>query len=226
MNTTEYLALQKTIEDLYLNTNDNINSVGYSYKITNDKQTNILSIKFSVNKKKNISELSADEILPKFININGQEYLTDIVEENIDAQAHPCYSWDPPDQSIIQHRSLAPILKGGISVGRPDEISAGTLGLICLDNIDKNIIGLTNNHVIIKNGFLNSSRFVFNPNDPPANTKYVNSDTSDMVQPGRIEGIATQKIGPIKRYYPLSRDNLNYIDGSFTINRSYICCGE
>lgn len=129
-------------------------------------------------------------------------------------EAHACYSWDPPDSAIMQHRSMVPVLKGGISIGRPDWVSAGTLGILCIDNIDRNVIGLTNNHVIIANGFLNASRLQFNPNTPISNTKYIDSDTSDIVQPGRYEGTATQKIGPIKRYYPFSRDGVNYIDSA------------
>lgn len=214
MNNTEYLSLQQAIENLYLTTNDNINSVGYAYKIKENNTTDILSIKFSVNKKKNITELSPDEIIPKSINIDGKEYLTDVIEQQLNLEAHACYSWNPADQSIMQHRSLVSVLQGGISIGRPDQVSAGTLGLLCVDNIDRNIIGLTNNHVAIGNGFLNASRLQFNPNDPVSNTKYIDSNTSDMVQPGRYEGIQTQKIGPVKRYYPFSKDGVNYIDAA------------
>lgn len=214
MNNTEYTALQKAIEDLYLNTNDNINSVGYSYKIKNNIQTDSLSIRFSVDKKKDMSELSSDEIIPQSITINGREYITDVVEQQLKAEANACYSWNPPDQSIAQHRALASFLQGGISISPPNTTSAGTLGMLCIDNIDRNIIGLTNNHVVISNGFLNSARLQFNPGGPISNTKYIDSNTSDIVQPGKFEGTTTQKIGPIKRYFPLYTDGLNYIDAA------------
>lgn len=214
MNNQEYILLQETIKDWYENTNDNIVGVGYSYKLTNGQQTDNLCISFSVNNKKDISELSPSEILPKTININGKEYLTDVKQQQLQFFANACYSWEPPDADILKHRTLVKPLKGGISIGPNNEVSAGTMGLICLDNIDRTIVGLTNNHVVMSNGFLNSSRTHYNPNSPISNIKYISSDQSDILQPGKIEFNSTQKIGPIKRYYPLSHNSVNYIDAA------------
>ena len=215
MNNSQYLNLQNSIENLYFSTNDNIVGVGYSYKITNGIPTDLLSIQFSVNEKKSISDLSPEEIIPTTINIDGIEYVTDVVEQQLNLIANACYSWDPPDSEILEHRSLLSTLKGGTSISKASISSGtGTLGLICVDNIDNTIIGLTNNHVIINNAFLNSSRIQYDPNSGPSNCKYIDSDTSDIIQPGMLELAASEKIGPTKRYYPLTKDGPNYIDAA------------
>jgi hypothetical protein len=214
MKNTDYQNLQQTILDLYNSTNDNIVGVGFSYKVSNNITTDRLSIQFSVAQKKQIQDLSPDEIIPKTINVNGKEYETDVIEQQLEFSINPCYSWDPPDANILMHRAVVSPLRGGVSVGPNNEINAGTLGMICVDNIDRTIIGLTNNHVIIANGFLNSTRLQYNPNSPAANTRYINSETSDMSQPGRLDALSGQRIGPIKRYYPFSSTGANYIDAA------------
>lgn len=214
MNDVNYKALENSIREWYENTDENIVSVGYSNKISNNITTEVPSIRFSVKTKKAVDELSPSEILPKTININGTEYQTDVVQQSMDISINACYSWEPPDQTIMQHRGLVKPLRGGVSIGTPGEISAGTMGSICLDKIDNTIIGLTNNHVVLNNGFLNSSRTQLNPNSNIFNTKYVSPSLSEMVQPGRLDSIATQRIGPIKRYYPLSTSEPNYIDAA------------
>lgn len=223
MNDTQYYNLQQAIYEWYDNTDNNIVSVGLCHKITNNIVTDNLSIRFSVESKKPVSQLSGSEILPKSLNINGTEYPTDVVEQQMELSVNPCHSWDPPDALIVQHRRLQNPLVGGVSIGRNDELGAGTLGGICVDDIDKTIIGLTNNHVIIENGFLNSSRNFYNPNSQNSNTRYINSIASDMMQPGLLELVPAQRIGPIKRYYPLSHQGPNYIDAAIiSINNSFI----
>lgn len=215
MNDSQYLNLQNAIENLYFSTDDNIVGVGYSHKVINGVVTTTPSIQFSVNEKKSLSDLSPNEIIPSKLNINGIEYITDVVEQQLNFIINACYEWESPDSEILEHRSLLSVLKGGTSIGRASiTAGTGTLGLICVDNIDNTIVGLTNNHVIIGNSFLNSSRLEYDQTNAVFNCKYIDSDTSDIIQPGIIELEVSEKIGPVKRYYPLNKNGPNYMDAA------------
>lgn len=96
---------------------------GKRYK--NNKETDEICTKVGVKKKKPLSELKSEEILPKEV---------DVVEvPNIRIQNN--------------HRNKYRPIIGGIS-GIVENSTAGTLGVLVKDNITNNIVGLTNNHCL------------------------------------------------------------------------------
>jgi uncharacterized delta-60 repeat protein len=152
--------LQK-IHELYQNTDDNVTSVGYGYKYKNQHKTDQLSIVFGVKKKKILSELSSEEIIPDTITIDNLEYSTDIVEILSEVKALTCYvdeyNSSPEILKLQSFPSLLLPLKGGqeiaqfptggILIGSGWFPSVGTLGFICVDKDDNRVVGVTNAHV-------------------------------------------------------------------------------
>jgi hypothetical protein len=200
------IILQKSIEDLYNNTNDNIIGVSYGQKKINNFATSDLSVSFMVREKKPISQLSQSELLPSSVNIDGITIQTDVVENRNLFSIHSCYDW--PSQSNINNRHIHRPLIGGISIGADDINGAGTLGSVCVDNIDGSLVGLSNNHVLVgnRNGFINSDR------DSDNNSNILNKN---IIQPGKIDNnYQNNIIGISKRYFPLYKNRTNYVDAA------------
>jgi hypothetical protein len=184
MNLTE--ALKSQIPDLYNDTPENVHSVGLGYKFVNNQRTNEIGIVFSVYKKKPLSELNPDEILPSSVNIGGNSYTTDVIEQSTLPSGIECYSRSPLDSEINRLRGnpafLYPI-KGGQEIyqfptGATSSVvggqtqwsfTVGTLGFLAIDNVDNNIIGITNAHVVCNNPFLASDRIKNQETNDPYN---------------------------------------------------------
>ena len=149
-------------------------------------------------------------------------------------------------QNPITRNRIRPI-KGGISITSTSHStpfaaagSVGTMGLVCQDIATNALVGLTNNHVVIRDAFYTSERTYTNPqnefdlvdgnggNTPP------NSYTELVYQSGEFTAqpvTSTDNIGRVIRYVPLysttttsiSPAKINRVDGAIF---SIYCSGS
>jgi len=219
------MGIKRKIAELYKTTPDYVTVVSYGFKIKNNLKTQEKCIIFGVKKKKRIEEVPEEEILPATINVNGQEIKTDVVEVP-EFKTNVCYDYTPivgypmgigyPSEEIVPHRSKQRPLKGGISTTNAtkniidDVLSAGTLGAIVVDSIDNKLVAISNNHVLTSNPFLASER--------EESTPIANIHQHKVIQPADLDGgeIGKDDIGKVKRYYPLSLIEPNFIDAAIT----------
>jgi hypothetical protein len=121
-------------------------------------------------------------------------------------------------------------------------ISTGTLGLIAVDNTDNTLVGLTNNHVIVEDGFITSERnplsgYIYNITDSKTYNNPFNYTFKGTITPRIIQfsfqyfngntyidfNLENDNIGRPKRYYPLFENSYNYIDAALlTINEGTV----
>ncbi len=233
MNLTE--SLKNQIEDLYNDSPENIHSVGLGYKYVNNQKTDTIGIIFKVYKKKSLSELTQNEILPSSIEIDNTSYVTDVIEETSIPSALGCYSFsDPIDPEILRLRGnpsfLSPI-KGGQELMRfphdwalnPNNTvsrQVGTLGLLAIDNHDNNIVGITNAHVACSNLFIASDRIESIEKNNPYNIIEqiqwpVSTDPLDKYSPGALSSNGSTlliSVPRLKRYQPIRKNSTNTVD--------------
>jgi hypothetical protein len=249
MNLTE--SLQNKINDLYNDTPENIHGVGLGYKYINNQETETIGIIFKVYKKKSLSELTQDEILPNSIEVNNISYLTDVIEETSIPSALECYS-SPDDPEILRlqgNPQWIGHLKGGqeiipfpqgwkVNPDRSVYYTVGTLGLLAIDNHDNNIVGITNTHVACINPFIASDRAESTERDDPYNIIEPapwepGYDPSTKYSPGLVhfsffpEYIDTTS-PRLKRYKPIRKHVTNTVDcavmflsNNFVTNNSF-----
>lgn len=180
----------KLTQEYHQKTNDNVIGVGYGFKMVNGMVTNEKSIVFTVKEKKPIESLSPDELLPSNIDLSIGKVSTDVIQGNI--RRLECQNNIEETSNRVSFRPLL----GGISCSAMPAMSAstGTLGFFAIDNDTNTLVGVSNNHVLIKDAFISSeqdingelSSFINNHITQPH--EYLNDD---------------YPIGLVKRYHPL-----------------------
>jgi len=195
----EELELHNIIHNMYRE-NENIHSIGYGLKTIGGVETSDYGLIFHVFEKKTIAELSPNQIIPPRVEINQQNFITDVVEERELPIFIGCYDWNP-GQKVIDgcpsgytcynsgylasaeqnlHRVESRPIMGGISITEYSKSpgSLGTMGLLVRDNEDNSIVALTNTHVVT------SCRL-----DPLQNTRFYTENHLDspVVQPAYYE---------------------------------------
>lgn len=201
--------IKSTIESLSLS-HPNITSIGYGYKMVRGQQTDDLAIVYSVKEKKPLSELSLEEIIPSIISINGNPVKTDvIVIENVELLV--CNAGCADGSGSAANRVLTRPLQGGLSVTSKNNVSTkGTMGFIAVDVATQALVGVTNNHVTIKDPFFTSQRNLLGilENDY--------TPTNDIYQDGESGTIPPSNyvIGQSVRYVPILEqgNGINYAD--------------
>jgi hypothetical protein len=202
--------IKEKIYELFNTTPDTVN-IAYGKKTRNGEYTGELGIIFYVEKKKKLSELSTDEILPNIVEIDGKVFITDVKETgkikflscppNI---ANNCYSWTTvtPDNNNAQRP-----LKGGLGITSKNWAGyVGTMGLVCVDSATQSLVGLTNSHVVIRDAFYTTYRTPYG---------ILENEIIDRVyQPASKVNDPNFEIGQVIRYQPMipSYVGLNYID--------------
>jgi len=182
--------------------------VGYGYKKTNNKITTEESIVFFVPEKKPIHDIPDDEILPSEpIVINEKVIKMDVIEiGNIRALAcnSQCQQWQstPPD-----NQDYTRPLKGGLSITSTNKLGfVGTLGFVAVDSETQSLVGVTNNHVVVKDPFLTSERNLNGVRENEydiINWGEVNPDFA--YQPGESSNPPLNyHIGQVIRYVPIT----------------------
>lgn len=80
MNPEHVEKVKERIKSLYNETDEEIVSVSYGYKQISSSYTEEKSIRFGVARKKPLSEIPPEKLIPKTILIDGVEYKTDVIE--------------------------------------------------------------------------------------------------------------------------------------------------
>lgn len=219
--------LNDRLEQFILKNDYEITSVGLCRQ-KNGEDISEDCIKFRVKKKKSEAELPTDKILPKKIEIDGKEYLTDVEEYTEELpRLLACYS--PNDPEILRLRgnpSLLTPLKGGqeiimyptgwTSEGEDYNFFVGTLGFFAIDNVDNRIVGVTNAHVVCDKKVLASDR----QNESTSQTyNTVEPITwifdNQQYRPGALSldgNTINTTVLNIKRYSPFRLSGPNYTD--------------
>ena len=193
----------------------NINSVSYGYKFVGGKQTDELCIMYGVEKKKPLSELTPEEILPSKITIGDSVLKTDVFEvsmaEQLACNAN-CGQIAGPNSAV--NRAFTRPLKGGLSITSTNNVSTvGTMGFIGVHTETQTLVGVTNNHVTIQDAFYTSERNLF------GTIKNEYSPVDYIYQNGESGSIPTDPaytIGQSLRYVPIYAEGngVNYVDGA------------
>lgn len=205
-------AINDKIKELFESTPEDI-GVGYGFKIVGGEYTNEKSIVFTVKKKLPLDQIPEDQLLPSTIEIDGVVYKTDVFEVGeVKALAacptsvvNSCYAWQntPP-----ANRNTVRPLKGGLSIASGlIQGYVGTLGLIAVDTATQALVGLSNNHVIVKNAFFTS--------DQDISGGLENELCDPVFQTGENQpSPANQSIGRVIKYAPFIRSGYNYLDAA------------
>ena len=210
--------IKNLIDDLY-NVTPNYVGVGYGHKVTNGEMTGDHAIIFFVPQKKPLYIIPENEVLPSEEIVLGDLILkmdvVEIGEVTAFACDPSCYSWQtvPP-----ANRQYIRPMQGGISLTSQNQLgTVGTLGFIAVDTETQALVGVTNNHVVIKDAFYTSQR---DPLGPITNEYDItdggarNPDTA--YQPGETNSPPLNyKVGEVVRYVPIYLSGgVNKVDGA------------
>jgi hypothetical protein len=133
----------------------------------------------------------------------------------------------PGTYTNLANRQTFRPLKGGVSITSTSHappyapLSVGTMGLICQDSASGALVGLTNNHVVIRDAFYTSQRTYTNPQNEYDLTDSSNTIQGDYVyQTGEITPTVipggAEEIGRVMRYVPI------YTSASIVANPSLV----
>ena len=219
--------LKKEIDRLFNSTPENI-GVTYGMKMKNGEYTGENTIVFTTEKKIPLNEIPEGEVLPTEIEIDNVIYKTDVIEVGkvtiiaaFDCTITPCsstplgsqicsscYSWInvPP----INRTTMRPIMGGLAVTSQHNAGGVGTLGFLALDKKTNGLVGVSNNHVLIRDATYTLYR----------NLPMQDNESYDSVIQSPEYGInINNKIGEVVRYVPIHTTDsieLNYVDGSLT----------
>lgn len=233
--------LQKNIKNLLVNSVSGVHSIFYGPKSKNGEYIDEQSIIYFVENKLPLNKIPEDQIIPSKIKIEDQDYKTDVVQSNR-FKLNQCYSLT--DQEVLYLQSRIRPLVGGIEISNLGSwfqytainnqpvfsYSVGTLGFLAVDNTDNTLIGVTNNHVIVKDAFLSSEKdplsAVSTIYDPVVFSKvggYNRTHNPSILQFGSVDGTVDfnlDSIGMTKRYVPISENGYNTVDGALIAIKS------
>ena len=194
-------------------TTSGINNVSYGFKFVGGEQTNELCIIYGVEEKKPLSELSPEEILPTNVTVGEQVLKTDVFQigrAELLACNAACGQVAGPNSAA--NRALTRPLKGGLSITSTNNVlTVGTMGFIGVHTETQTLVGVTNNHVTIQDAFFTSERNlagVIKNEYAPIDYIYQNGET------GSIPVDPAYTVGQSLRYVPISKNNINYVDGA------------
>ena len=212
--------IKEIIEELF-NATPNDVGIGYGTKIKNGEMTNEESIIFFVPKKIPSHLIPENELLPDVeFTLSDRVLKTDVIEVGIIktfACDPSCYTWTnpgTPPTNRLQHRPI----QGGISLTSQTKLGfVGTLGFIAVDVATQALVGVTNNHVVIRDASYTSQR---NPSGLIQNEYDIISggavqpdsafQNGESSSPG-----AAAMIGQVVRYVPISASGgVNKVDGA------------
>lgn len=213
--------IKEKIKELASKSLGNITSISYGYKFVNGVQTNDLAIIYGVAKKKSLSELSADEIIPTTITAGIETLKTDVFESPMpELLLCNAFCGQVAGPNSAANRTLTRPLVGGLSISSTNTVfSVGTFGFIAVHDETNALVGVTNNHVIIQDAFLTSERNLMSliRNEySPVNTIYQDGENG-FIPP------ANYNIGQSLRYVPVSGVTDNRVDCAiFSLQKSDI----
>ena len=120
----------------------------------------------------------------------------------------------PSTYTSLANRQTQRPLKGGVSITSTSKStpftnagSVGTMGLICQDSASGALVGLTNNHVVIRDAFYTSQRTYVNPQNEFDLVDSSNTIQGDYIyQTGESQPVnpgGANEIGRVLRYVPI-----------------------
>ena len=208
--------IKEVTAELNRTTPDNIVSVGYGYKEKDNKTLSQRSITFTVTEKKPLSEIPENERIPSEVVIDGETYVTDVVQGVYELQAYVDCSGSDPDfyawsGTTPANRDKIRPIQGGISVSNYTSRYSyvGTLGFVAVDNDTNSLVGVSNNHVLIDDAVFASSR-------PSTGSTFTNVAGDISTQPNEsINRSLSNRIGLVKKYQPIHPSpSINYVDAA------------
>jgi hypothetical protein len=133
----------------------------------------------------------------------------------------------PQPYTNLANRQTQRPLKGGVSITSTSHSTpftnngtVGTMGLVCQDSSSGALVGLTNNHVVIRDAYYTDQRTYTNPQNEYDLIDSSNTIQGDYVyQTGESQPVnpgGTQEIGRVMRYVPM------YTSASIVANPSLI----
>lgn len=171
--------------------------------------TQQLAVTFGVKQKKDKHQIPADQLLPDTLHVDGHDIPTDVVEDNIEWDFEPAGCPFNDESTVNQHKQHVRPLTGGVSIGigtNEHRYKVGTLGMLLVDTTDGQVVGLTNNHVLVPGLYTIASE----------QTDSKNYRDVEVFQPARGESggarIEDHVIGHVKRVYPVRTSSSNEID--------------
>jgi hypothetical protein len=239
-------TVNSIIENFYkvVDNHEYINSVliGPSYDPAKNGK---MCVKVTISEPSNsyiIENITLDDVrntIPTSFVYNGYTYEVEI-RDGVKFSPFSCqedhpefYYWQ--DGSNVTNRDFIRPVKGGISITNYTDLSnsVGTFGFIAIDNDTNSVVGVTNLHVAIKDGFYASERNVIQSWYP-----IENSGNSVITQPNEgIDSGFEYRIGEVKKYQPLIKFNslstigvnkvdsavfsLDFLNGAIITNDSY-----
>ena len=200
-------------------TPEDVVGVTITKKTVGGKMTDEDAVVFTVKQKRPLEEIPEDELLPSEIEVDGSILKTDVEEgefvfmENCPSDFYTWINTPPANRNQIRP------LQGGISVTNYTNLGSyvGTLGFLAVDTETNSLVGVSNNHVLVKNAFLASER-----QQSGVHTDIVNNFVTQPNESGN-SGLQNS-IGLVKRYVPISgTPEYNSVDGALaTVNQSDI----
>lgn len=208
----------------------NSNSMFVSKKIKNGVLTNETCFTFGCEEKIPINELPVEKIIPSKITYENKTLPTDVIQTGKIKSLGCGDTGASSSEEQLQHRTKIRPIIGGISIQNFwDSVSyVGTLGQLCIDQIDSTVSGLTNCHVATEEELFNHSK-----------EKYYNLYKKEITQPALWEDeheadnlvyytsfyngyqwkevAMRDKIGFVKRYIPihlLTEELANLVDAA------------
>lgn len=234
--------VQEKLQEIFLESNYDLVGVGLC-KEKNKKKIDGECIAFRVKKKKPLSELDEEKVIPKTMVIDGKEYITDVIEQKEAFKLLACYpnSSDSEIQRLQGNPNLLTPMKGGQEIvmfptgwveadppGTGFFFSVGTLGFFAVDNTDDRLVGVTNAHVVCNKKVIASDR-TDEAIGETYNTieEYVWPINSQPYQSGAVSRNGSNPLvltcPNIKRYSPFKLEGPNFTDIALLImNPSHI----
>ena len=214
------------IQELFNTTPEEV-GVGFGKKTVGNESTEELTFVFMVPEKRPLDQIPENEILPSTVDVDGTTYKTDVVEVGeikllaCDSNTNNnCYGWRTISQNQIvpvtaNQNEIRP-LKGGIQISSynnspnfPTSITVGTLGFIAVDTATQALVGVSNNHVLVKNAFYTTERV--------SAGAIIENESDDNVYQNGFDRSSGGTIGKVMRYVPLrkqSNPTPNQVDGA------------
>lgn len=121
---------------------ENVVGVGVGKKISKGSETDVLSVVVMVEKKVSTNTLSREDTIPITLRVPNSPWTvpTDVIEVGkIEALNEPF--------SPVERTDKWRPAPGGVSIGH-SAITAGTLGVVAIDNVTRKRVILSNNHVL------------------------------------------------------------------------------
>lgn len=204
--------LRELTKHYHSTTPEDVVGVTIAKKEVNGKLTNEDSVVFTIRKKKPLSEIPEEDRLPEEIEVDGSILRTDVVEgefvflENCPSDFYTWQNTPPSNRNTIRP------LKGGISVTNFTRLGSyvGTLGFLAVDTENNSLVGVSNNHVLVKDAFIASER--------SSSSVKTSIHENYVTQPNESGNSGLQNsIGFVKKYVPLSgTPQYNKVDCALT----------